>query len=143
MKKIIFSLIAGFAFIQAAQAVPSNLGESLLEYNAIISSSLLQSTIPQDEFIIDIKRKTKNLTATTAIYEVVTFVQTGLQTGMLATHHGCHDSHSGGQSQTNTYRVQLVFSQNPQIGPPIITVVSVEPHSSHSNVFFGVNAASE
>lgn len=145
MKKVVFSLIASFAFIQAAQAlvgIPSNLGESLLEYNAIISSSLLQATIPQDEFIIDIKRK-KSLTATTSIYEVVTRVQRGFQSEALETRCGHRDRHRRNQSQTNTYRVQLALTPNPQIGPPIITVISVEPRSSHSNVFFGVEESFE
>ncbi len=145
MKKIVFSLIASFAFIQGAQAlvgIPSNLGESLLEYNAIISSPLLQATIPQDEFIIDIKRKTRNLTASTSFYEVVTRVQRGFQEA-VETGCGWHHNRRGNRNQTNTYRVQLVLTSNPQIGPPIITVVSVEPRSSHSNVFFEVNEAVE
>lgn len=138
MKKIMLSLVTSFALMQSVQAIPSNLGESLIEYSAIIDSSLLQSTIPQSEFIIDIKRKTKSLTATTVIYEVVTRVSGNSEIEALMTHCSHSSHHDGGQrSQINKYSVQLVFTPNPQVGPPIITVVSVEPISSHSTMFFG------
>lgn len=94
MKKIIFSIISSLAFVQGHGAL-SNLNESLFEYETIISSSLLQQTLTQSEFIVDIKRKTKSLNATTVRYEVVTRTPRSLLEG--------NSSHFGMESDLALY----------------------------------------
>ncbi len=73
MKKYIATLLASFVCMQSVQAIPSNLGESLLEYAAIENSPLLQDAIPQSEIIVDIKRKCRKGDNST---EVVYFIRT-------------------------------------------------------------------
>lgn len=143
MKKFIIALVAGFAFIHSAQAIPSNLGQSLIEYEAIVSSPLVTEVIPQSEFIIDIERITKSLTATTLIYQITTLVQ---KPAHAESHSGVEveledeadydSSRSHRRNSHNKYKVKIKVTPNPQIGPPILTVVSVTPISSHSHRFF-------
>lgn len=113
MKTFFATLFACLALMQSAQAVESNLGESLREYQAILdASSLLATVIPESEFIVEIERKTRDLDATTVFYEI--------KTASFSTQHPNH-------FRTHEYRVKLLITPNPLIGPPVITVVSVTP----------------
>ncbi len=109
MKFFFGALAACLIFIQSMHAIPSNLGESILEYQAILNSDLLQTTVPQAEFIFEIERKTKSIDATLVHYEIKTRI-------FYKEHHKTHE-----------YIATLSLTPNPQIGPPIITVVSITP----------------
>lgn len=130
MKKYIVSLIACVAMAHSAYAATSGLTESLLEYEAITSAigtdPTFQSVIPPTEFIVDIKRITKQLdTIGTVKYKILT--------RSLSASRGSK-SH---ESNPIKYIATLNVAPNPGIGPNIITVVSIvlvsHHHHSHSH----------
>lgn len=120
MKKYIVALLASFACMQSVQAIPSNLGQSLLEYAAIENSSLLQDVIPQSEFIVDIQRKTRDISASEAIYFIKTLASE--VEAPVAVDKKCH--RRDGRNY-NLYRVHITLTPNPELGPPVITVDSI------------------
>jgi hypothetical protein len=123
MKKFMLTLVASFALVQSAQAITSNLNESINFINAITDSPLIQTVIPQSEFIVDIKRKSTDLAASEAIYEIKTIaaVVEDALSGSGSHHH--HHQHTS----TNKYIVKVLVTPNPQIGPEILTVESITP----------------
>ncbi len=142
MKKFLAALIISFAFIQSSYAIPSNLGESLIEYDAILNSPLIQTSISQAEFIIDIKRVTKSITATTVFYEIKTllFETEGTNANVINSDiiEMGHHSHT----KELKYKVKLLLTPNPQIGPPLVDVVSITPISKRSTIEFENKEAS-
>lgn len=112
MKAFVGALVASLAMVQSLPAITSDLGLSLLEYQAIIDSPLIQTEISQSEFIVEIERKTSSLDATVVKYEIETLTP--------SSHH--HDHH-----KKREYIATLNLSPNPLIGPPVITVVSIVP----------------
>lgn len=158
MKNFIRILLATFAIVPSLQAIPSNLGESLLEYEAILNSPLLQTTLSQSEFITDIERKTKKIIFTTGtVIYVIRTMQPITTTGsgssrfleeeefsiegeefslddeeVLANYDAATADEaeklagSRKHSRERTYLAKLLLTPNPQIGPPVITVVSIK-----------------
>lgn len=111
MKILFGTLLACLALTQSLQAIPSNLGESLREYQTILdNSAALAQVIPENEFIFEIQRKTKNIDATIIKYEVET-----------------HSFSKHNHFKAHEYLVILQQSPNPQVGPPILTFVSITP----------------
>jgi hypothetical protein len=130
MKKFVAAIITSFALVSSLQAIPSNLGESINEYEAILNSSLLQTSLEQSEFIIDLKRLTKALTATTVYYEIRTYSPTAPVTaGETESHEKSQKHPRKHHHNEKRYSVEITLSENPQIGPPIIDVVSIVPTS--------------
>lgn len=132
MKKLAFSLIACLAFTQSSFAATSALTESLLEYEAITSAlgtnPNFQDIIGADEFIIDIKRITRKIDVTGKVkYAIVTrvindnFVEEPVSSSDRHKHHHHHHHH-----HTHTYIATLDVAPNPEIGPNIVTVVSIK-----------------
>lgn len=124
MKKFILSFIACIAVIQSTYAVAATpaLTESLLEYEAIISAigAPEQVVIPVTEFIVDIKRLTKEIDILGEVkYLIVTrsVEEDNIDGGC---YHGTH--HRGIK-----YIAELNVSPNPGIGPNIVTVLSITP----------------
>lgn len=136
MRKFALALIASFGFIQAAQAIPSPLTQSIFYYDAIFSSPLFLETVTQNEFVVDVKRKTRDLNAETAIYEVRT--RSGSTDDNIIVDAEDYDTHCfpWGRHGENLYIVEIAVTPNPQIGPPILTVVDVEAVSFKRHKFF-------
>lgn len=113
--KLLTMLVASAAIMCSLQVysaaalptIPSNLGESLREYEAIIKSPKLTKVIPQAEFIIKIDRITKCFDAEIVHYKVVTTIP----------------DEEGSQ---HAYNVTLELVPNPKLGPPIAKVLSVK-----------------
>jgi len=137
MKKLAITLIACLAFVQA-QAATSALTESLLEYEAITfalgTDPSFENIIPQNEFIVDIRRITKGVNVVgTVRYEIFTRVitaneQTDLDQDMLETNsHRCKKRRRHRPSEIHAYIATLDVAPNPGIGPNIVTVVSITP----------------
>lgn len=127
MKKFVFALIACIVMVQSTYAATSALTESLLEYeaitNAIGTDPNFQNVIPSTEFIVDIKRITKEINILgTVKYEIVT-------RDTAETAKSCHDKHI---RRVIRYIATLSVAQNPGVGPNIVTVVSiVRVHTHH------------
>lgn len=124
MKKFFVLLIASVAMLQSAHAATSALTESLLEYEAITdaigTNPDFENVIPQTEFIIDIKRITKQINILgTVKYRIVT--QKPTSTGQEA----CHKRRKHHRN-TVEYLAILLVSPNPGVGPNIVTVESIE-----------------
>lgn len=157
--------LTSFALIQGAYAVPSNLGESLIEYQAILNSSLLQSTLSQSEFIVDIKRTTRNISTATTVRYFIRTLGNGYGNTLFDAEEeeygmdddyafdnekeygmddewafsdlsddddenltdGNKDSKSFDRNgRERKYIAKLLLTPNPQLGPPIVTVVSIK-----------------
>jgi hypothetical protein len=137
MKKIIVALVASFAFIQSVQAIPSNLGQSVTEYSTIIGSDLIFEVIPAGEFIIDIKRITKELVDSgEVIYEIKTLVPSASEGSTVGSLNDiemkhCHRRHNNVVNE-NRYRVVLLLTPTSVIGPPTPSVVSITLIANHS-----------
>lgn len=126
MKYFFASVVASLVAMQSLQAIPSNLGESMREYQTILDSALIQETIPPSEFIFDIKRKTKHINASIIRYIV--------KTHLFGTPRGVQGLIARSSSEENEYKVKMTASPNPEIGPPILEVVKVvKVHHSHSH----------
>lgn len=128
MKKFAFSLIASFALIQSAHGATTALVESLLEYTAITNAlgDPVQTIIPPQEFVIDIKRITKQINVLGEVrYKIVTrrpwdSFWWDVERSDCSHHHNRHY-----HDNTNLYIATLLVSPNPGIGPNIITVLSI------------------
>lgn len=139
MKLFLSALLACFAFAQSVQAITSNLNSSLNEYQAIINSPLIQTAIGQDEFIFEIARRTHDLTETTVFYEIKTEIpgansSNGCEVNMAAMELNSKHHH---HNLSKHYKVRLEVTPNPEIGPPIVEVISIKrisEHHSHSIV---------
>ncbi len=145
MKKIIVSFIASLACLQSAHALPaapSNLNESIREYQAILNADMLiDEVIPQSEFIFDIRRITRNIEASVVFYIIKTRVFPGIEDientielQKCAVSQECNGrkSHSH-HHRVHRYSVKLLITPNPEIGPPIITVERIRPIGKHSS----------
>lgn len=118
MKKFLIFLIACVALTQSIHSATSALTESLLEYEAITlaigSDPNFQNVIPVNQFIVDIKRITKEIAVLGQVkYRIVTRTVT--------------DDSSRKNRRTSRYIAKLNVSPNPGIGPNIVTVVSIVP----------------
>src|SRR3954465_1385903 len=128
MKKLIFSCITCFATVSSLQAATSGLAESLLEYEAITTAlgtnPLFENVIDPTEFIIDIKRITKEVDVTGRVrYKIVTALP-GFQldsSRSSSSHHHHHHHHQ----DRHTYIVTLQVTPNAGIGPNQITVLEI------------------
>lgn len=130
MKKFAVALLASFALIQSVQALPSALNQSIREYNAIETSDLLREAISEDQAIIDIARKTKNLDAKIVFYEIKTISPAGEEAEKPAVDTISTENEvakARPRDITRRYVAKLKIKPNPEIGPVIITVVSIEP----------------
>lgn len=120
MKKTAFCLIAMFAVLQSSLAfsATSALTESILEYNAILSSinGQFPEVIPSTEFIVDIARKTKKI----AVFGEVKYV---IQTCTISNKNKCKKS--------QFYLATINVARNIGVGPNMITVISIEPLKSN------------
>ena len=138
MKLFLSTLLASFAVTLSLQAIPSNLGESLREFEAIIDSPLIQSVIGPEEFIFEIERRTHNLTDTTVYYEIKTDIPGSSSSADIGVQVAGIDGDSAVMKSSNHnrhYKVRLRLTPNPMIGPVIIEVVSIKrisEHHSHS-----------
>lgn len=133
MKKIAFSLIASFALIQSAHGATSALVESLLEYEAITSAlgtnPNFQSIIPQNEFITDVKRITKEVNSVGEVrYKIITkdvFPADWWSNESNCSSHHHHHRHE--HDNKHVYIATLLVVPNSGIGPNIITVLEIAP----------------
>ncbi|MBA3720954.1 MAG: hypothetical protein H0W88_00965 [Parachlamydiaceae bacterium] len=139
MKKFIATLILSFACFQSVDARPSLLNETILEYQAILDSPKIQNKIGQNEAIFDIKRTTKNLEANTIFYVIVTReVLLEDNSDFSAENDLLMDfdarckkkKHHDSDTKIRSYEVKVVLTPNPQIGPDVITVVSIKQISN-------------
>ena len=144
MKKIVFSLIACFAFIQSAQALTSILGESLNEYNTLVNAidTTFMGTISENELITDIRRQSTKTTFSKTFkvhYLIRTFLPRSsdltadVNLDTLEAHHHSHPR----SKKIHLYDALLSISPNAAIGPPVVTVVSITPICSKTKTFFG------
>lgn len=125
MKKFVIFLIACSAMIQSTYGATSALTESLLEHEAITSAigtdPSFQDIISPNEFIVDIKRLTKQLNVIGEVkYVIVTRIPSD------GSDQECHD-HRG----PIKYIATLFVAPNPGIGPNIVAVASIRPVSDH------------
>ncbi len=136
MKKFVITLIACFAAVQSMHAATSPLTESLLEYeaitNAIGGDPSFQDIIPVTEFIVDIRRITRQINTLGEVrYEILT------RTINDESGSHCHDSiesHAmkSKHARSIKYIATLNIAPNPGIGPNIVTVESiVRAHKNH------------
>lgn len=123
MKKFLFAVITAFTFIAAdVSAIPSFLGQSLREYQAILDSSeLLHNVIPSSEFVFDIKRKTRDPEADTVYYVVKTASSHEYEVG-----EGVNAVKRPGFA-IHFYVVELKLTPNPHMGPSLIEVSGIKP----------------
>lgn len=148
MKKLAFSLIACLAFLQSTYAATSALTESLLEYEAITSAigtdPNFQNIIGPNEFIVDIKRITRQVDIlgtvkydiTTRVISTTGSVSATVEQEALEMHSG--ESHKHRQ-HTNKYVAKLNVSPNPGIGPNIVTVLSIKQVLSQTSTIFNAD----
>lgn len=141
MKKVILTLITCFSVFQSIPAfalVPTNLDESLAEYDAIISSSLVSggTVIPSTEFIVDIKRLTRSidLVAGNVYYKIVTRLPE-LDFDYSADVEARRLGHCRRREDrnTNSYIATLTITLVDDV--PTITVTSLVPASSNRTQF--------
>jgi hypothetical protein len=132
MKKFVITLVACFAMVQSSYAATSALTESLLEYEAITSAigtdPSFENIIPQTEFIIEIKRITKQIDVLGEVrYEILT---------RALSNEPNWDWHESNKKHHRPikYIATLNVAPNPGIGPNIVTVESIvlTPHLHHS-----------
>lgn len=123
MKKFIASFIACLALVQSSYAATSALTESLLEYEVITTTigtdPIFQNIIPPTEFIIDIKRLTRQVNN---LGEVKYGILTRVLSSDSTTGCDCHKRHHF----SNRYIATLNVAPN-GIGPNKITLVSLVP----------------
>lgn len=122
MKKFIACFIVCIAMVQSIHGATSPLVESLLEYDAIIGAiggvDPNFQVIPPTEFIVDIKRHTKQL-------NVLGKVKYGITTRILDEESESKCKHK--KQPRARYLATLNVAPNPGIGPNIVTVVSIVP----------------
>lgn len=142
MKKFALSLVACLALVQSAYAATSPLAESLLEYEAITSAigtdPNFDSIINPSEFIVDIQRITKQVNVLGNVeYKILTRLpppptalshcESSSSSSSSHKHKHHHHHHHHHNLETRTYIVTLSVEPNPEIGPNIITVISITP----------------
>lgn len=125
MKKLVISLIACLAIVQGYAATTA-LTESLLEYQAITTAigtdPTFQGIIPPIEFIVDIKRLTKQINSFGEVrYGILT------RTVGDGTSCECH------KHPITKYIATLNVAPNPGIGPFVITVISIVRLHDHDD----------
>lgn len=123
MKKFVVALLTCFALVQSTYAATSALTESLLEFEAITSAigtdPAFENVIPATEFIVEIERLTKKINVLgTVKYEILTRSET--------------TSHKK-KCRINKYIATLTVTQNPGIGPNIVTVDSIVKVRKHKD----------
>lgn len=138
MKILLCALVSCFALIQTIEAIPSDLNQSIREYKAILDSPKLPAAVSQSESIFDFDRKTRSRDAETVYYVIQTrsprteIVESSSELAENDTFCG----RSGSKERIKKYRVKLLITPNPEIGPKIIKVVSIKPISSKFCIFF-------
>lgn len=128
MKKFIVALLACFAMVQSVNAATPPLTESLLEYEAITSAIGAPdfTVIPVTEFIVDIRRLTRQLDILGEVrYEILTRTP-GESSGTE-----CHSKHK--KDRPIKYIATLNVAPNPGIGPNIVTVESIVLAPNHKH----------
>lgn len=144
MKKFTICLIACLAFVQSTYAATSALVNSLIEYTAIIDAigSPSFEVIPSTEFIVTIKRTTKQVDVFGKVkYKIVTRNVPAADVSVCAEQETSGDLASasnkckGKSHKTHTYTATLRVSPNPAIGPNIVAVEKIKKVSSHTHVF--------
>lgn len=134
MKYFLCVLIAAFSLLSSIEALPSPLGESLIEYQTIISSPLLQSTLLPDEMVVDVVRLTKDIAASTIYYEIRTRIPQ-IESVDYEIAKGKKPPHI---HLSNRYKLKMDSSLNPFIGPRVLTVISIKPLSHHTEVLVDI-----
>lgn len=132
MRKFAAALIVGLAIVQSSYAATSPLAESLLEYDAITSAigtnPEFENVINPSEFIIDIQRITKKVNFIGDVkYKIVTRVPRNDHLG----EQGEKGSHHKHRHHTHLYLAIVNVAPNPEIGPNIVTVLSITPIHHH------------
>lgn len=127
MKKFITSLIACMAIAQGSYAATTALVESLLEYEAITSAiggvdPIFQNIIPPTEFIVDIKRLTRQI-------NVLGEVRYGILTRTVGDGSVC-ECH---KHPIVKYIATLNVAPNTGLGPNIVTVLSIVRLHDHDD----------
>lgn len=136
-------MLTCLALVQSGYAATSALTESLLEYEAITSAigsdPNFQNVIDVTEFIVDIRRLTRQINVLGVVkYEIVTrlsqaFTQFKASDEMVE---NPGKSDKGHHHRTHTYIARLNVQQNPGIGPNIITVLSIQKVRRDKKTFF-------
>lgn len=129
MKKFILAFVACVALAQSGYAATPALTESLLEYEAIINDigSPGFDVIPVTEFIVDIKRLTKEIDILGQVkYEIITRTLSVLDNEEMTVAHSHHINDT-----RKRYIAILNVAQNPGVGPNIVTVLSIAPVDDH------------
>lgn len=152
MKKFLFSLIACFAWMQSGHAITSTLNQSINIYEAILSAVSTGDVISQNEFIIDVERKTRGIDLGNSILYQITTVLPDLESSSAVAkfdppgsdedfnadeytaHHHRH-RHRHHNRKTIKYAAVISVTPNPAIGPPVVTVISITPVSHHAESF--------
>lgn len=124
MKKLLLTLIASFAVIQSAHAIPSNLGESMRVLHEIQSSETLNKAISPAEYIISIRRITKDIHQDSAYYEIKTYAPKAKEETLDEKADCC--PYEKRKHTIKKYRVELKFTPNQNIGPKNVEVVNIE-----------------
>lgn len=122
MKKFAIAFIAYLSFCHFAQAATTALTQSLLEYEAITNfiGAPGFTTIGPDEFIVDIKRQTREIDVLGVVeYTICTRRVTA---NILNENENEHDANNPGHID---YLATLFVSPNPGIGPNIVTVLGI------------------
>lgn len=156
VKKLAFTLMACFAFMQSVQAIESPLNSSIHVSTHILTSEKVQEVLSQNEYIIDLRRLTWKLEEFgTVYYEIVTKEPSkhhdrfdrdadfdmDIDAELNARHSysssssdSCSDSWSHKRPKPFkfiTYKVRLLVEPNPEIGPPIVIVESIKKVKNH------------
>ena len=132
MKKYALSFIcACLAIAPFAHAATSALTESLLEYEAITdaigTNPDFQNVINASEFIVDIRRITKQIDILGQVkYKIVT-----RSVDENDNESGCHRNRH--HHRTKIYVAKLNVAPNPAVGPNIVTVLSIKPAKRSSD----------
>lgn len=126
MKTLALSLVVSLAFVQPIQAATSALIESLREYEAITTAigtdPKFQDVIPQNEFIVDIERATRQVDSLGKVYYRIITRSPAVHENVIEKYKWGKDGHD----HTHTYIAKLLVIPNPEIGRNIITVEKIK-----------------
>jgi hypothetical protein len=150
MKRFFLALIVSLFAMQSAEAITSLLNQSVNIYQAILDELSTDDVIPQNEFIVDIQRKTRRIEFGSAVRYLVTTVASPLtptendeelglnerETQESCNHHYSHRPHHHDRSNQDIhqYIVVLRLTENPAIGPPVITILKVIPRPQRGEI---------
>jgi hypothetical protein len=131
MKKLNIAIFACLSFMPFTQAfaLTSPLNQSITVAEAILDSTTLQNTIPQNESIVAIRRVSSSADETFVTVEITTRTPPS-----TSHHHDCHHHHSN--HDLHTYRVEVEITAPTGPGTISVEVLSVKRVSSHLHLVF-------